>query len=186
MSLTRQIEAARVAREREGKRIDAQMKALKEADDALMSEGRLDAEIATMLEAREILPTLTEAQQQHIRAKEYDSSLVRKGVCNPRYADAVVWGMGNALTPLGRTLRAMLTGMSPTPPVLRRLAQHAIDAHCAARAAGERSVYDRADLEKYIEADRLDPMSEIRILTRRLLPSEALTVLLSLLPPENE
>lgn len=185
MSLTRQIEAARVARVKEDARIAAQMKALKAADDALMAEGRLDVEIATMLRAREILPTLTEVQQQHIREKEYDSSLVRKGVCHPR-KDAFIWGASNALTPLGRTLHAMLTGMSPMLPVLRRLAQYAIDAHCAARAAGERSVYDRADLEKYLEADRHRPLAELHILTRRLLPSEALTVLLSLLPPENE
>ena len=186
MSLTRQIDAARVARLKEEARITAQMKALRAADDALISEGKLDVEIALMLRAREILPTLTEVQQQHIRAREYDSSLVRKGVCHPR-KDAVVWGMSNALSPLGLTLHAMLTGTPPTLPVLRRLAQHAIDAHCAACAADGRNTYDgRADLEKYLDLSRHHLIKELRILADYLLPSEALTVLLSLLPPENE
>ena len=149
MSLTRQIEAAWVARGREGSRIDAQIEALQARRLTLEAEGRLDVEIIIYLRSREIIPTLGEAQQR-VHAREYHENLM----------------VGIAM--------------------LRRLAQHAIDAHCAACAAGERSVYDRADLEKYLEVDRRDPMSEIQILTRRLLPSEALTVLLSLLPPENE
>ena len=56
-------------------------------------------------------------------------------------------------------------------------------ARAAARIPGEVSVYDRADLEKYLAHDR--PISDLRILVDRLLPSEALTLLLSLLPPEN-
>jgi hypothetical protein len=77
---------------------------------------------------------------------------------------------------------------APTVPLLRRIAQYAIDAHCVARAAAripsEVSAYDRDDLEKYLNRDER-PLAELRILASRLLPSEALTLLLSLLPPEN-
>ena len=151
MSLTRQIEAARVARERQGERIRAQMRALEAVDDALVSEGRLDVEIAIYLRSREILPTLGDVQQRVLHARECHENLMVLGL-----------------------------------PLLRRLAQHAIDAHCAARAAGERSAYNREDLEKYLDPSRHHLINEFRILADRLLPSEALTVLLSLLPPENE
>lgn len=132
MNLARQIEAARVAREREGNRLRAQMEVLRACDLALITEGRLDLSIAMILNGAEV-------------------------------------------------------AVRETVPLLRRIAQHAIDAHCTARAAAripsEVSVYDRGDLEKYLAPDR--PISDLRILVDRLLPSEALTLLLSLLPPEN-
>ena len=182
MNLPRQIEAARVAREREGDRLREQMEALRALDLALITEGRLDLEIAHILRAREILPTLTEAQQRTLRAQEYDGSLVRRGICTP-----INNGGGN-LTPLGMIAHALICGHPIATPILQRIAQHAIDAHCTARAAApipdKVSVYDRDDLEKYLHRDHR-PINELRILASRLLPSEALTLLLSLLPPEN-
>lgn len=133
MNLSRQIEAARLAREREGDRLLTQMEALRARDLALITEGRLDLSIAIILNGAEV-------------------------------------------------------AVRETVPLLRRIAQHAIDAHCATRAAAripsEVSVYDRDDLEKYLHRDER-PIAELRILASRLLPSEALTLLLSLLPPEN-
>ena len=168
MNLPRQIEALRLRRR------------------VLTSELDSDLEIARILRAREILPTLTSGQRHSIRHNEYVGALVRRGLCQAR-GEVGAWSDG-ALTDLGRTLRDLLNGRPPQTPVLHRLAQHAIDAHCTARAAaripGEVSAYDRADLEKYLHRDHR-PINELRILASRLLPSEALTLLLSLLPPEN-
>ena len=183
MNLPRQIEAARVARGRRDAEIDRQTEALRAERRVLMTEDAADLEIARILRARKIVPTLTEAQRADIMRGWHVPSLVRRAICNP------ISDTATALTALGYTLRDILNGTPPLLPVLRRIAQHAIDAHCAMRAAAripsEVSVYDRDDLEKYLAPDRYRPASELRILASRLLPSEALTLLLSLLPPEN-
>ena len=165
MNLPRQIEALRLRRR------------------VLTTELNSDLEIARILRAREILPTLTSGQRHSIRHNEYVGALVRRGLCQAR-GEVGAWSDG-ALTDLGRTLRDLLNGRPPQIPVLQRIAQHAIDAHCTARAAaripGEVSVYDRADLEKYLHHGAR-PLDGLRVLIDRLLPSDALTLLLSLLP----